>query len=86
VASDYLVPVGPDGIYTVKTGKWRTHTPVLDAEKCVECGICFMYCPVGAIKAEDGSYRIDLEYCKGCGICAYECPQKAIRMMEKEEQ
>ena len=86
MTSDYLVPVGPDGIYSVKTGKWRTQTPVLDVEKCIECGTCFMYCPVGAIRADDGGYRIELEYCKGCGICAHECPKGAIQMMQKEAQ
>lgn len=79
---DYLVPVG-EGIYKVNTGDWRTHQPRLDAEKCIACGICFLYCPVFSIFKVNKQFKIDLSYCKGCGICAYECPHQAIAMIEE---
>jgi len=81
---DYIAPVGVEGIYVIKTGKWRTQHPVLAEEKCVKCGKCFMFCPVGAIKRRDDRYHIDLEYCKGCGVCSHECPAKAIQMIGEE--
>jgi pyruvate ferredoxin oxidoreductase delta subunit len=65
-----------------KTGAWRTFRPVIDAEKCNQCGLCSLYCPEGVI-SED--LKIDYDFCKGCGICANECPKKAIRM-EREER
>jgi pyruvate ferredoxin oxidoreductase delta subunit len=65
-----------------KTGSWRVFRPVVDTEKCNQCGLCAMYCPEAAINEE---LEVDLEYCKGCGICANECPKKAIAM-EREEK
>ncbi|MDT8358577.1 MAG: 4Fe-4S binding protein [Methanomicrobiaceae archaeon] len=64
-----------------KTGTWRTSRPVIDREKCNECGICALFCPDGCF---DKDLNIDLDFCKGCGICAQECPKKAITM-EREE-
>jgi len=64
-----------------RTGSWRVFRPVIDPEKCNQCGLCAMYCPDIAI---DEELNIDLSFCKGCGICANECPKKAI-MMQREE-
>jgi len=55
--------------------------PVIDREKCNQCGLCQMYCPEGAI---DQNLTIDLNFCKGCGICANECPKKAIEMVRED--
>ena len=65
-----------------KSGSWRTFRPVVDREKCNECGLCRLYCPDGAISVD---LEIDLDYCKGCGICAEECPKKAITMVREED-
>lgn len=64
-----------------KTGSWRVFRPVVDREKCNNCGLCGMYCPDGVI-AED--LTIDLIFCKGCGVCANECPKRAITMKREE--
>ncbi|RLI02385.1 pyruvate synthase [Candidatus Bathyarchaeota archaeon] len=70
-----------------KTGDWRSFRPIVDKKKCTRCGLCWVYCPDGAIRiVEDGSYEVDLDYCKGCGICAEECPVKAISMVEEVEE
>lgn len=81
---DFLAPVGTD-LYVVNTGDWRTHRPLQDRGKCTDCGTCFLYCPTGSVKLQDGRWFIDLSYCKGCGICSEECPRKAIRMVEEKE-
>lgn len=77
----------------VKTGNWRTgERPVIDIEKCIGCGTCYLVCPEGIClpsgkknKAGRQFYICDLDYCKGCGLCAKECPVKAISM-EREEK
>lgn len=85
--SEYIVPIGKEGLKIVDTGKWRTRKPVMDREKCVKCGVCLMYCPVNSIrKQEDGSFGISYDYCKGCGICAHECKKKAITMEPVKEE
>jgi len=64
-----------------ETGGWRANCPVIDAEKCSHCMLCWVYCPEGAIRVEDDKVvGIDLTHCKGCGICARECPRKAVTM------
>ncbi len=64
------------------TGSWRSVRPVLDADRCNGCNICWLYCPDGCIPR--GVDTIDLDYCKGCGICAEVCARNAISM-EREE-
>lgn len=82
---DFITPVGDDGIYTLNTSTWRTHKPVMDKDICIECGICFSYCPVNSIKWNGGQYIIDYGFCKGCGICEKECPKEAIKMIKEKE-
>jgi len=69
-----------------RTGDWRSDRPILDKEKCNKCGLCWLYCPDGAVELlEDGYYEPDLYYCKGCGICADVCKREAIIMIQEEE-
>jgi len=54
----------------------------IDANKCIACGECIAYCPVGAIKETGGSgvTEIDQEECVECGVClrSADCPTQAI--------
>ncbi len=71
-----------------KTGAWRTQRPVYDEEKCIQCLLCWIYCPDASTLVKDGRVvGINYDYCKGCGICASVCPKKvqAIRMEEEKK-
>jgi len=67
-----------------ETGDWRHQRPVLDQERCNRCGLCWMYCPDNAVRAEGDTFVILYKYCKGCGICAQECPKRAISLIDEE--
>jgi pyruvate ferredoxin oxidoreductase gamma subunit len=70
-----------------RTGDWKSEHPVLNHEKCIKCGICYLFCPEGCIRErEDGYFEANLFYCKGCGICARECWTEAIKMVEEEQK
>ena len=72
----------PGSSKNLRTGDWRSERPITDKEKCNKCGMCYLFCPEGAIyETEEGYFESDLYYCKGCGLCAYECPQGAIKMV-----
>ncbi len=62
---------------------WRTERPVMDHEKCCQCGLCYIYCPTGCIEEKTDGLEISLDFCKGCGICACECPNQAIAMVKE---
>ena len=69
-----------------ETGDWRTFRPEIDAKLCNKCGICYLHCPDGVIRFQEGEVpTIDYTYCKGCGICRVKCPKKAIEMIRERE-
>ena len=61
-----------------KTSFARTFRPVIDENKCINCKLCQIFCPDGAIDYDP--IKVNYEYCKGCGICARVCGSKAISM------
>jgi pyruvate ferredoxin oxidoreductase delta subunit len=70
-----------------RTGTWRSMRPVVDKDKCINCMICWMYCPDNSILVEGGEMKgFRLTHCKGCGICANQCPKDAIVMIEEGEK
>ena len=65
------------------TGGWRTGVkPEVDMSLCVDCMLCWLYCPDSAIVLNEGRFAgFDLDHCKGCEICAEMCPTGAIAMV-----
>ena len=65
------------------TGGWRTGVkPQVELEGCVNCLLCWIYCPDSAVKVSDGVFAgFDLDLCKGCEICSTVCPTEAIAMV-----
>lgn len=58
-----------------KSGK----LPVIDENRCTQCGICREVCRFDAVKEDIIISHID---CEGCGFCSFACPQEAITMVE----
>ncbi len=51
----------------------------IDAEKCIQCGICVEKCRFDAIQ----DFVVDPISCEGCSFCTYVCPENAIVMKEQ---
>jgi pyruvate ferredoxin oxidoreductase delta subunit len=81
----YIIPE-PGTSRAYHTGDWRSQRPIFDHERCIKCGVCWIYCPDAAIRFDaEGYAEADLDYCKGCGICSRECLPAAISMADEEE-
>ena len=67
------------------TGGWRTGLlPEVELSACVNCLLCWLYCPDSAIEVDgDVLGRIDYRYCKGCELCVEVCPVGAIAMVSE---
>ena len=83
------IPIGglllePGSAMKYKTGDWRAFKPNVDQGKCINCLLCWIYCPDAAIVRKEKNVDVNYDYCKGCGICANECPVKAITMTEEK--
>ena len=55
---------------------------VIDAAKCVGCGLCHAHCRFDAIDEHDGVYAVNEYACEGCGVCAHVCPQDAVHLAQ----
>ncbi|MDF2533274.1 MAG: hypothetical protein K0Q65_2855, partial [Clostridia bacterium] len=66
--------------FAARGGKLEQHSGtslVVDAEKCVSCGICVKKCNYSAITTPDTAV-IDESKCAGCAGCIAVCPRGAI--------
>lgn len=54
--------------------------PVIDKERCIECGVCLDFCPFGVYEWHDDRVTVvNPSKCKNnCPSCARNCPQEAI--------
>ena len=67
----------------LQTGGWRTGLkPTVDVERCVDCLLCWLYCPDSAIRLAGIAFAgFDYDVCKGCELCSVVCPEGAITMV-----
>jgi pyruvate ferredoxin oxidoreductase delta subunit len=75
--------VARDEVVRPRTGDWRTGLkPQADLSRCVNCSLCWLYCPDSAVKLDGTAFAgFDLDVCKGCELCAEICPTGAIEMV-----
>jgi len=78
------LPVIEDRRYVLENAPVSARLPTVNQEDCVLCGLCWIYCPEGAISMSADKLLFDLADCRGCGLCAHECPRNAIEMERVE--
>lgn len=83
--TDTICAIGKKLNY-LDTGAYKMYPMEIQQDKCIQCGICSVYCPTNTIKLKDGKYFIENQYCKGCGICVKECPSKAVIYVKEEDK
>lgn len=78
--------VRPGDVSQPRTGGWRTGVkPVARLDLCVNCLLCWLYCPDSAVRLEGTTFvGFDYDTCKGCELCAVVCPVDAIVMVEDD--
>ncbi|MCD6577079.1 MAG: 4Fe-4S binding protein [Anaerolineaceae bacterium] len=53
--------------------------PVVDAKKCILCGICVDACPEKVLAIEAGALvYANPEACTLCAVCETVCPESAV--------
>lgn len=56
----------------------RKRVAVVDATRCIGCGVCINACPNNAVRLVDGKAVVDPGKCKAVGNCQKVCPVGAI--------
>jgi ferredoxin len=56
----------------------------IDKLKCVGCGACLPYCPVGVLYIDDMKCQAT-EGCTSCGACVDVCTFRALSLEEETE-
>lgn len=69
----------------MRTGGWRSGLkPRVDLARCVNCLLCWVYCPDAAIVLEGVNFvGFNYDVCKGCELCVEVCPTEAIGMVDE---
>lgn len=53
--------------------------PIIDKNKCVNCGTCVDVCPMECFENTQGDVTVTLpDECIGCKACEVQCPHSAI--------
>ena len=62
-----------------------TVNTVVDADKCIGCGLCIKVCPYETLSMVDGKARVTGATSLNCGHCAAVCPVEAIRVVSLQD-
>jgi 2-oxoacid:acceptor oxidoreductase delta subunit (pyruvate/2-ketoisovalerate family) len=79
--------VHPGDAPRLRTGGWRTGVkPSVSLERCVNCLLCWLYCPDSAVVLDGTTFTgFDYDLCKGCELCSVVCPVEAIEMVADDD-
>src|SRR5919108_3263270 len=58
---------------------WELEEAVIDAGRCVQCGICVAACPSDSIAIGDDQLPMLAKMCTGCSLCWDFCPRGGMR-------
>lgn len=78
--------VAADTAGRTRTGGWRTgQRPEVELRRCINCLLCWVYCPDSAVELSDEVVFVGFDYdlCKGCALCVEACPTGAIAMVDE---
>jgi MinD superfamily P-loop ATPase len=67
-----------------ETFRASIQVPLIDADKCDDCGECGSFCRFKAIVILPGNPLVFPELCHGCGGCARICTRDAITETDRE--
>ena len=58
---------------------WDLEQAVIDADRCVQCGVCVAACPTDSIGIGDDDLPTLVKMCTGCSLCWDFCPRGGLR-------
>jgi Fe-S-cluster-containing hydrogenase component 2 len=75
----YCLNVCPTGAISLEE---RTGAKVIDPDKCIGCGTCARYCPLGVIRIDPESRKsLKCDLCGGDPLCVKACPAGALELV-----
>jgi nitroreductase/Pyruvate/2-oxoacid:ferredoxin oxidoreductase delta subunit len=67
----------------------RLSVPIIDQERCTQCGLCAAVCPSEALALRDGKVQVEVGVftgCIGCGQCMLVCPGGHVHVVGRRLQ
>jgi coenzyme F420 hydrogenase subunit beta len=58
---------------------WELERAVIDADRCVQCGVCVAACPTDSIGIGEDDLPKLVKMCTGCSLCWDLCPRGGLR-------
>ena len=58
---------------------WDLEKAVIDAERCVQCGVCVAACPTDSIGIGEDDLPTLVKMCTGCSLCWDFCPRGGLQ-------
>jgi coenzyme F420 hydrogenase subunit beta len=58
---------------------WDLEKAVIDADRCVQCGVCVAACPTDSIGIGEDDLPELVKMCTGCSLCWDFCPRGGLR-------